>query len=142
MREYAIELDSSLEEKDWDYLCKRAPLQKRLDKYPDSNESANAAKNAVKYLGHEFKPGDNPFLGVFKDYPSKMNGKFVYVRGDLKMSFYKEDIPKLKELGFKLNYENIRDTQLRAKSEHLLAMFGEDWDSLVEAGHMGDMMYA
>lgn len=140
MREYAVELDSSLEGKDWDYLCKRAPLQKRIDKYPESNESATAAKNAIKYLGTEFKPGDNPFLGVFKDYPTKINGKFVESHSDLKVSFYKEDIPKLKKLGFKLNYDNIRSTQLFAKSEHVLAMFGEDWGSLVEAGNMGDMM--
>ena len=140
MTVYCIELDDSLEEKEWDYVCKRAPLQKRLDKYPDSNESATGARNAVRYLGTEFKPGDNPFLGVFKEYPPKINGKFVDCRGDLKLSFYKEDIPKLKELGFKLNYNNIRNTQLYAKSEHLLAMFGEDFDSLVEAGQMGDMM--
>ncbi len=138
--DYIVELDDSLEEKEWDYVCKRAPLQKRLDKYPDSNESATAAKNAVKYLGTDFKPGDNPFLGVFKDYPSKINGHFVEANGNLKVSFYKEDIPKLKELKFKLNYDNIRNTQLFAKSEHLLAMFGEDYYSLVESGSMGDVM--
>jgi len=140
MREYLVKLDNSLEEKEWDYVCKRAPLQKRLDKYPDSNESATAAKNAVKYLGTDFKPGDNPFLGVFKDYPTKINGNFVEGKSDLKLSFYKEDIPKLKKLGFKLNYDNIRNTQLFAKSEHLLAMFREDYYSLVEGEQMGDMM--
>ena len=140
MTEYCVELDSTLEEKEWDYVCKRAPLQKRLDKYPDTNESATAARNAVKYLGTDFKPGDNPFLGVFKDYPSEINGKFVESRSDLKLSFYKEDIPKLKKLKFKLNYDNIRNTQLYKKSEHLLAMFGEDYYSLVEAGETGDMM--
>ena len=138
--DYCIEVDYTLEEKEWDYICKRAPLQKRLDKYPESNESATGARNAVKYLGTQFQPGDNPFLGVFKEYPSKINGKFVDCRGDLKLSFYKEDIPKLKKLGFKLNYSNIRNTQLHKKSEHLLAIFGEDFDSLVEAGCMGDMM--
>ena len=141
MRDYCVELDSVLEEKEWDYVCKRAPLQKRLDKYLESSESATGARNAVKYLGTEFKPGDNPFLGVFKDYPSKINGNFVESNGrNLKVSFYSEDIPKLKELGFKLNYDNIRNTQLFAKSEHLLAMFGEDYYSLVESGQMGDVM--
>ncbi|KKL55213.1 hypothetical protein LCGC14_2257660, partial [marine sediment metagenome] len=138
---YIIELDKSLKEKDWDYVCKRAPLQKRLDKYPDGNESATGARNAVKYLGIDFKPGDNPFLGVFKKFPSRINGKFVESNGDnFKLSFYKEDIPKLKELKFKLNYNNIRSTQLDAKSKHLLSMFGEDWDSIVESGQTGDMM--
>jgi len=140
IKEYLVELDNILEEKEWDYLCKRAPLQKRLDKYPEGNESATAARNAVNYLGTEFKPGDNPYLGVFTDYPSKMNGKFVRSSGDLKLSFYEEDIPKLKELKFKLNYNNIRNTQLDAKSKHLLAMFGEDYNSIIEAGEMGDMM--
>lgn len=138
--DYCIELDSTLEEKDWDYICKRAPLQKRLDKYPDSNESATGARNAVKYLGTKFQPGDNPFLGVFSDYPSKINGRFVDCMGNLKLSFYKEDISKLKKLGFKLNYSNIRNTQLYKKSEHILSIFGTDFDSLVEAGQMGDMM--
>ncbi len=138
--EYLIELDKVLEEKEWDYVCKRAPLQKRLDKYPDSNESATGARNAVSYLSTQFQPGDNPFLGVFSHYPSKMNGKFVKAWGDLKLSFYKEDIPKLKELNFKLNYDNIRSTQLDAKSKHLLAMFGEDYYSLIESGQIGDMM--
>jgi len=138
--EYCIELDKVLEEKEWDYVCKRAPLQQRLDKYDESNESATAARNSVKYLGTQFQPGDNPFLGVFSHYPPKMNGKFVKAWGDLKLSFYKENIKHLKELGFKLNYDNIRNTQLYAKSKHLLAMFGEDWDSIIEGGETGDMM--
>ncbi len=138
--EYLIELDKCLEEKEWDYVCKRAPLQQRLDKYLEGNESATGARNAVMYLGTDFKPGDNPFLGVFSAYPSKMNGKFVKASGNLKLSFYKEDIPKLKELNFKLNYDNIRNTQLDAKSKHLLAMFGEDYDSIIEGGQTGDMM--
>lgn len=138
--DYCISLDDTLKEKNWDYVCKRAPLQKRLDKYPESNESATGARNAVKYLGTKFQPGDNPFLGVFREYPSKINGKFVDCMTDLKLSFYKEDIPKLKKLGFKLNYKNIRNTQLCAKSNHLLSIFGEDFDSLIESAQMGDMM--
>ncbi len=140
MIEYCADLDKKLESMDWDYVCKRGPLQKRLDLYLDSNESATAAKNAIKYLGIDFKPGDNPFLGVFKDYPPKINGYFVDSVGDLKVSFYKEDIPKLKELGFVLNYNNIRNTQLHAKSKHILEIFHEDYDSLVESASMGDMM--
>ena len=141
MSSYILELDESLEEKEWDYVCKRAPLQKRLDKYPDSNESATGARNATKYLGTDFKPGDNPFLGVFKKFPPRINGKFVENNGNnFKLSFYREDILKLKELGFKLNYDNIRSTQLFAKSEHILAIFGEDYDSIVESGETGDFM--
>ena len=140
MQDYVLEIEDKIRDYSWSYVCKHGALNKDLDKYPDSNESATAARNTLKYLGKYMEPGSNPYIGVFCKYPSEMNGKFLNGSGLLKISFEDEDEVILRELGFELDYDNIRETECVAKSDHILEVFDEDWNSLKEAGELGSIL--
>lgn len=141
-RDYILKIEDELQTYSWGYVCKRGALNKDLESYPDSNESATAARNSLKYLGRYYEAGSNPFIGVFKKYPSQINGKFLNCEGLLKMSFDEEDEVMLKDLGFELDYDVIRQTQCQSSSDHILEMFDEDWYSLKESGELGDFLDA
>lgn len=141
LKEYIVEFDKGLEKRSWYDVCKRGPLNKSLDKYPASNQSAMAARNTLKYLGRYYGPGSNPYLGVFSEYPSSLNGKFLNSSGkDFVLSFDREDEEELKKFGFKLNWERIRETECHKKTEHLLSVFGIDYCNIVEGAEIGDSL--
>lgn len=140
MEEYLVDLDNQLEDMPWTYVCKRGALNKHLDEYPDSNESATAARNFLKYFGRYYQPGSNPYLGVFEKYPRKINGQFVVADGDLKLSFLEEDVEMLKELGFELNFDSIRKSQIHLKSQHLLGIYNTDFYEIVQSADQGDFL--
>jgi len=139
MQNFLVDLNDNLESMDWTYVCKRAGLNKRIDDYPETNQSARAARNSMKFLGHTFSPGANPFLGKFSVYPRKFRDRMVVGNGDFLISFYEEDVPELLKAGFGLNWDYIRETQIQKKSEHLLEIFNEDFYSLIESADMGSM---
>ena len=133
VREYISDFDSNLDSRSWVDVCKRGPLQKSLDKYPESNETARAGRNTLKYMDRYYSPGSNPFLGVFEIYPSKLNGKFVNgIRNqDFKMLFDKDDEQDLKDYGFVLNLAKVRE-MCHKKTLHLLSVFGTNYYNIVE----------
>jgi hypothetical protein len=153
MRKYLSKLDSNIEEKPWTYLCKHGALNKHLENYPDSNQAATGARNALKYLDKYYKPGSNPYIGIFNRYPNSFNGKFTnsgivikedgdkkIMKGeDLVLSFEEEDIPELKEAGFDLNYESIRRSECHLKSQHILNMYNTDYYKITQE-NTGDIL--
>jgi hypothetical protein len=140
MIEYLCSINDELKDMDWDYVCKRGALNKPLDKYSAGHQSARAARNSQKYLGRQYLPGANPFLGIFSKTPTRLKDKFINNKGNFVMSFDREDIPELVEAGFVLNYEKIIETELFKKTEHILDIFGEDYYSVIESNEMGDFM--
>ena len=138
VKEFIKLFDDNLEKRKWNEVCKRGPLNKDLDKYPVSNESANAARNALRYMGRYYGPGSNPFLGVFEKYPNQMNGKFVNGQGkEFKMSFDRDDEEELKALKFDINWAKVRETACHKKTEHLLSIFGSNYWDIVEGESLG-----
>lgn len=140
IKKYIRETDEKLSEMEWDYCCKRGPLKKELEKYPASNQSATAARNMEKYFGKRFEPGSNPYLGVFNKFPPEVNGIRIEERDHLVLSFDSEDIQMLKKLGFKLNIEKIRETECRAKTNHILGLFNTNWDECLTQSELGGFM--
>jgi DNA polymerase elongation subunit (family B) len=140
MANYLSIINNTIKGMNWGYVCKRGALNKPLDKYSIGNQSARGARNSQKYLDKQYLPGSNPFLGVFKETPEKLNGKFISISGDFVLSFDAEDIPGLIKAGFELNYDRIIDTELFKKTEHILGVFGEDYYSIVESNDSGDFM--
>lgn len=143
IKDYVLDFDQNLESRSWTELCKHGPLNKELDKYPDSNESARAARNTLKYLGRYYGPGSNPFLGVFKHYPPKFKGKFISeIEGkeDFKMSFEAEDEQMLRDANFILNYDKIREAECHNKTSGFLALFQTDYQSIAESASVGDLL--
>ena len=137
---YLSNINTNLRDMNWSYVCKRGALNKPLDKYSAGHQSARGARNSQKYLDKQYLPGSNPFLGVFKEMPEQLNGKFISVKGNFILSFDAEDIPELMEAGFELNYDRIIETELFKKTEHMLGVFGEDYYSIVESNEEGDFM--
>jgi len=131
VKKYIFDFDNNLKHKKWSEVCKRGPLQKSLDLYPESNETARAGLNTLKYMDRYYGPGSNPFLGAFKKYPNKMNGKFLTCNGDFKMLFDRNDEEDLKKAGFDLNWEIIRE-MCHKKTLHLLNIFGTNYYDVVE----------
>ncbi len=140
IKEYICDTDYKLKDMDWTYVCKRGALNKDLSMYPPSNQSATGARNMLRLFGKYYQAGSNPFIGVFNKYPPEVNGNFLNGKNDFVLSFDEEDVKKLKEMGFELNIDVIRDTQCASKTDSILSLFGEDWYSLVELGNSGEMM--
>lgn len=141
IKEFLLKFDRQLRKRRWIDVCKRGPLNKQLDKYPDTNQSAMAARNSLKYMNKYYTPGSNPFLGVFKEHPEFMNGKFLNGNGngkDFVLSFDREDEFELKKLGFVLNYARIRDTECHNKTKHLLSIFNTNYYDIIESAEEGD----
>lgn len=140
IRDYIIEIDNKLEELDWDFVCKHGPLNKHLEEYDDSNQSATGGRNMFKYFGKYYTPGSNPYIAVFKRFPSTINGKPVDESDSMVLSFETEDIPMLKELGFELDWDEIRRAECSVKTEHLLGLFNESWYDIVENASVGNFL--
>lgn len=148
IRNYISKFDRRLDSRSWSDVCKRGPLNKSLDKYPVSNQSAMAARNTLKYLGRYYGPGSNPYLAVFSQYPSNINGKFLNVNGkDFVLSFDKQDEAELKKFKdedgkelFKLNWARIRESECFKKTDHLLSIFNTNYYEIVEASDIGDSL--
>jgi DNA polymerase elongation subunit (family B) len=54
---YILKVEKNIRDMPWSYVCKHGALNKDLDKYPDSNESATAARNTLRYFGKYYPPG-------------------------------------------------------------------------------------
>jgi len=140
MTEYIKKTDRNLKNMKWSYLCKRGPLRKELEKYPDSNQSATAARNMYKYFGKYFGPGSNPYLGVFSKFPKEINGIRVDENENMVLSFDSDDEDMLKSVGFELSLEDIRNTQCQAKTDQILSLIGTSWSELVSQSETGGFL--
>jgi len=128
-------LDKNIHKLPWEYVAPKGALNNKVEEYDESNHNARGARNAMRYLNKVFNPGDNPFIMPFKEYPKKLNGKFVspYKGGEsLVLSFGLEDIQELKELGFKPDWNDLKRTQIDAKSKPFLEMIGTDYTDITK----------
>lgn len=124
-------LDNNINKLPWDYVAPRGGIQNNMNEYDEGNYNARGARNALKYFNVYYQAGDNPYIMPFKIYPKKLNGNFVssYKQGEsLVLSFDKEDIPKLKSLGFVPDWEDLKRSQIKLKSDPFLALFDTDFD--------------
>jgi len=110
------EFDKKIEKEPWSYICPRGAINKRLSDYPETNQARRGAENAIKHLQKHFQPGDNPFLGVFNI-------------GTL--SFDEGDEETLKEMGFRLDYSELRRSQLQLKAEPFLELLGLNYRQII-----------
>ena len=122
-------IDKNFSSFPWEYIAPKGALNNKIDDYDIGNRNARGARNARDYLNVHFQPGDNPYIMPFKEFPKKLNGKFVspYKGDSLALSFDKENISNLMKLGFRPDMEDLKRSQVYLKAEPFLKLIDTDF---------------
>jgi len=136
-------LDKNIHKLPWDYVAPKGAINNDMDHYKEGHYNSRGAKNARKYFNKHILPGENPFILPFKEFPKKLNGHFVspYKRGEsFVLSFDKEDIQKIQEAGFIPDWEDLKRSQLKMKSDPFLSLLDTDFYKAVAQTKVSDDM--
>lgn len=106
----------------WEKMCSRIKLKRKLDKYSKNFPNRRAAEYSNERFDTNFSIGSHGFLATRR---VKIKTPKTPV-----MMFRKEDIPRIEELGYEINFEEHFQKFVKDKLNLLFDDYGLDWNML------------
>jgi hypothetical protein len=127
--DYLKKVDFEFETYKWSLICSHAGISDDIDKH--ESQKYTACRNGNRILGRDYSAGSSPFLGVFIKHPIWVKNEYLQP-GVLPMAFEEEDEFPLKKMGFDLDYNKLKEVNLKGKVQPLLnILFERKYDDIV-----------
>lgn len=116
----------------WEKMASRINLKRKLPKYAENFMNRRAAEFSNERFGTNFTIGSHGFLAFRKVHgtPSK---KPV-------MMFRKENIPRMKQLGYEIDYDWHLQKFVKDKVDYLFDDYGTSWNALKQKSRISSPM--
>ena len=116
----------------WERVSSRIRLKRKLNRYAINFMNRRAAEFSNERFGTSFTIGSHGFLG-FRKVHGKPSKKPV-------MMFRKENIKKIKELGYELDYDLHFKSFVKDKIDYLFDDYGKSWSSLKQKSRISSVL--
>ncbi len=127
--DYLKKVDFEFETYKWSLICSHAGISDDIDKH--ESQKYTACRNGNRVLGRDYNAGASPLLGVFIKHPIWVENEYLQP-GVLPMAFEEEDEFPLKKMGFDLDYNHLKEVNLKGKVQPLLnILFERKYDDVV-----------
>ena len=122
MGDYIKRLNTIVPLINWVKMCSRIKLKRKLEKYSKNFMNRRAAEFSNERFDTNFSIGSYGFLAIRKT--------VVKTSKTPVMMFRKEDIPRIKELGYEIDYDEHFQKFVKDKLNLLFDDYGTNWNAL------------
>lgn len=129
---FIIRLETIFPLLSWEKICSRINLKRKLNRYAVNFMNRRAAEFSNERFGTNFTNGSRGFLAF-----RKIQGSSTKMPV---MMFRKEDIPKIRELGYEIDYDWHLQKFVKDKVNYLFEDYGLGWNSLKQTISVSSVM--
>lgn len=127
--DYLKKIDFEFETYKWSLICSHAGISDDIEKH--ESQKYIACRNGNRILKRDYNAGASPFLGVFAKHPIWVEDEYLGP-GVFPMAFEEEDEFPLKKMGFDLDYNHLKEVNLKSKVQSILnIIFERKYDDII-----------